>query len=88
MKALDKVFRDTQVITGITDKIYYWSKENLYEEGKKTDKERRYQSYNSATEVRKTQQNLSKSKWMEHYDVSSYKVYDSIDFENLTGSFD
>ncbi len=33
------------------------------------------------------QQNLSKSQSrMEHWtDVSSYKLYDSIDFENLTG---
>ncbi len=39
MKALDKVF-DYWAITGIIgDKFsFHWRKENLYEEGKKTDK--------------------------------------------------
>ncbi len=63
MKALDKVF-DTQVITGIIgDKFHSLrSKENfLYEEGKKTGKKRRYQSYNR---YRKSTENLSsQSEW-------------------------
>ncbi len=87
MKALDKVF-DTQVITGIIgDKFPHFieAKRNLYEEGKKTGQERRYQSY-TVTEENPTEF-YQKSKWGTLNDVSSYKLYDSIDFENLTGKF-
>ncbi len=85
MKALDKVF-DTQVITGIIgDRIsFHWSKENfLYEEGRKQT-ERQYQSYNC---YRRKSNRIyqSQSEWNTD-DVSSYKLWDSIDF-NLTGKF-
>ncbi len=49
MKAIDKIFWYTQVITGIIGDNFISLKQKnfLYEEGKKTDKrERRYQSYN------------------------------------------
>ncbi len=87
MKALDKVF-DTQVITGIIkDKFHFIEQKKIsYMKKGRNRQERRYQSYTVTEE--KSKQNLSKSKWMEHWtDVSSYKLYDSIDFENLTGKF-
>jgi hypothetical protein len=87
MKALDKVF-DTQVITGIIgDKFHFIeAKENfLYEEGKKTEKKDGIKvtivTEENPTEFLKVKVNGTLN------DVSSYKLYDSIDFENLTGKF-
>ena len=85
MKALDKVF-DTQVITGIIgDKFHFIeATENfLYENGKRTDKKDGIKvtivTEENPTEFLKVKVNGTLN------DVSSYKLYDSIDFENLTG---
>ncbi len=86
MKALDKVF-DTQVITGIIGDKFHSLKQRKFLMKEKTDKKvvsKKLQSF-----TKKIQQNLSKSKWMEHWTMYQLptKLYDSIDFErNLTCS--
>ncbi len=74
-------------ITG-TDKFYFhWSKRKglRAEEGKKTDKKDGIKATivteENPTEFIKVKVNKTMN------DVSSYKLYDSIDFENLTGKF-
>ncbi len=86
MKALDKSI-DTQVITGIImDKFTILKqKENFSIWRRKETGKKDGIKVTIVTE--EIQQNLSKSKWMEHWTMSSYKLYDSIDFENLTGKF-
>ncbi len=75
---------DTQVITGIGDKFHFIeAKENfLYEEGKKTDKKDGIVTI--VTEENPTEFTKVKVNGTLNDDVSSYKLYDSIDFENLT----
>lgn len=85
MKALDKVLDETTVKYFLGDKFrFIEAKDNfLYEEGKKTEKKDGIKviivSEENPTEF------LSVKVKGTMNDVSSYSLYDSIEFENLTG---
>ena len=85
MKALDKVLDETTVKYFIGDKFHFIeAKENfLYEGGKKTDKKEVIKvtivTEKNPTEFINVKVNVKLN------DVSIYKLYGSIDFENLTG---
>lgn len=87
MKALDKVLDETTVKYFIGDKFHFIeAKENfLYEDKKRTDKKDGIKvtivTEENPTEFIKVKVNGTLN------DVSSYKLYDSIDFDNLTGKF-
>ena len=80
-----KTFNETMVKDAIGDKFHFIeAKENfLYEEGKKTEKKDGIKvtivTEENPTEFINVKVNGTLN------DVSSYKLYDSIDFENLTG---
>lgn len=80
-----KTFNETMVKDAIGDKFHFIeAKENfLYEEGKKTEKKDGIK-VTIVTEENPTEFiNIKVNGTLN--DVSSYKLYDSIDFENLTG---
>lgn len=80
-----KTFNETMVKDAIGDKFHFIeAKENfLYEEGKKTEKKDGIK-VTIVTEEKPTEFiNVKVNGTLN--DVSSYKLYDSIDFENLTG---
>lgn len=87
MKALDKVLDETTVKYFIGDKFHFIeAKDNfLYEDKKKTEKKDGIKvtivTEENPTEFIKVKVNGTLN------DVSGYKLYDSIDFENLTGKF-
>lgn len=80
-----KTFNETMVKGAIGDKFHFIeAKENfLYEEGKKTEKKDGIKvtivTEENPTEFINVKVNGTLN------DVSGFKVYDSIDFENLTG---
>lgn len=80
-----KTFNETMVKDAIGDKFHFIeAKENfLYEEGKKTEKKDGIKvtivTEENPTEFINVKVNGTLN------DVSNYKLYDSIDFENLTG---
>lgn len=80
-----KTFNETMVKDAIGDKFHFIeAKENfLYEEGKKTEKKDGIKvtivTEENPTEFINVKVNGTLN------DVSSYKLYDSIDFDNLTG---
>lgn len=80
-----KTFNETMVKDAIGDKFHFIeAKENfLYEEGKKTEKKDGIKvtivTEENPTEFINVKVNGKLN------DVSGYKLYDSIDFENLTG---
>ena len=80
-----KTFNETMVKGAIGDKFHFIeAKENfLYEEGKKTEKKDGIK-VTIATEENPTEFiNVKVNGTLN--DVAGFKVYDSIDFENLTG---
>ncbi len=81
---LDKVF-DTQKLQALLVMKFHFieaKKISYMKEGRKQTREETVSSYNRYRE-RKSTKNLSKSKWMEHWTLSSYKLYDLIDFEKF-----
>ncbi len=87
MKALDESIWYTMITGIIGDKFHFIEKQkkiSYMKERKENETERRYQ----VTIVTENPTRIYQVKWMELNDVSSYKLYDSIDFlKNLTGSF-